>query len=151
MPVRTLQDKSSESLTVHMNNIERILSMIDINPIEARSHSIDGFRWIFAWGSATVEVNVVERGLQGYFQVSAPLVFLPENHREAMYRKLLELNWEMTNVAFAVHDNVVFVVSERPLSGMDTEEARYIITQVAYYADDMDNRLADEFNTGLYE
>jgi hypothetical protein len=43
------------------------------------------------------------------------------------------------------------VVSERPLNGMDTEEARYIITQVAHYADELDNRLADEFDTQLFD
>jgi hypothetical protein len=151
MPVRTSQDKSSESLIAHMNNIERILSMIDVNPTEARAHSIDGFRWVFQWGSAGVEVNVVERGKHGYFQVSSPLVYLPQDNLEQLYRRLLEYNWEMTNVAFAVHGDVVYVVSERPLNGMDTEEARYIITQVAYYADDLDNKLADEFGTRLYE
>jgi hypothetical protein len=151
MPIRITQDTNSESLIAHMNNIERILSMIDVNPNEARAHSFDGFRWLFQWGSAAVEVNVVERGKHGYFQVSSPLVYLPEANREGLYRRLLEYNWEMTNVAFALHEEVAYVVSERPLAGMDTEEARYIITQVAHYADELDNKLADEFGARLYK
>lgn len=151
MPIRSIQDTNSQSLIQHMNNIESILSMIDINPTAARAHSIDGFRWLFMWGSARVEVNVVERGLLGYFQVSCPMIYLPKHNLDVLYRRLLEYNWEMTNVAFAVHGDLVYVVSERPLNGMDTEEARYIITQVAHYADELDNRLADEFDTQLFD
>lgn len=151
MPVRSHQDQNSATLREFVDNIEKILSMIDVNPGEARAHSIQGFRWLFPWGSVNVEVNVVERGQKGYFQVSAPLVYLPEEGREAFYLALLEKNMEMTNAALGIHDGVVYVFGERPLAGMDTEEARYHITQVAYYADELDNKLANEFGAKLYD
>ncbi|HEX2622285.1 MAG TPA: YbjN domain-containing protein, partial [Phototrophicaceae bacterium] len=124
MPIRLRQDQTSATLQGFVESIEKILSMIDVNAGEARAHSLDGFRWLFPWGSVTVEVNVVQRGPQGFFQVSSPLVFVPDQNLEAFYRSLLDHNMEMTSAALGVHDNIVYVFSERPLMGMDTEEAR---------------------------
>lgn len=151
MPVRSRQDFNSVTLLHLVTNIEKILSMIDVNPLEARAHSIEGYRWLFPWGTARIEVNVVERGGEGFFQVSAPLIHVPDTGRENLYRALLERNFELTSACMAIHEAVVYVFSERPLVGMDTEEARYLITQVAYYADELDNQLADEFGARLYQ
>lgn len=151
MPIRDLQDKNSVSLLQLVNNIENILSMIDINPHQARAHSHEGFCWLFEWGSVTVEVNVVERGAQGFFQVSAPLVHIPQDERQLpLLQALLARNMEMTSAALAVYENVVYVFSERQLEGLDATEARSIITYVASYADDMDNWLVDSFGATFY-
>lgn len=151
MPIRIRQDTENVTLKTHVNNIESILSMIDVNPAESRAHTIEGFRWIFPWGSVKVEVNVIERAHKGYMQVSAPLLYLPLTNREPLYRALLEQNMEMTSAALAVFNDLVYIFSERSLDGLDTEEARQIITQVAYYADELDNRLVNEYGGRLYE
>jgi hypothetical protein len=151
MPIRYRQDMSSATLLKSVADIENILSMIDINPNEARAHSIEGFRWLFRWGSAHIEVTVIERGAIGYFQLYAPLMTLPETGLETFFRALLTQNLEMTSAALALHENVVYVFSERPIEGMDTEEARYIITHVASYADDLDNYLVNTYGGRLYE
>ncbi len=151
MPIRYRQDMSSTTLLKYVSDIENILSMIDINPNESRAHSIEGFRWLFQWGSARIEVTVAERGAAGYLQVSSPLMTLPDTGLEAFFRALLNQNLEMTSAALALHENVVYVFSERPLDGMDTEEARFIITRVASYADDLDNYLVNTYGGKLYE
>ena len=151
MPIRYRQDMSSTTLLKYVSDIENILSMIDINPHESRSHSIEQFRWLFHWGSARIEVTVVEREAAGYLQVSSPLMTLPQTGLEGFFRALLNQNLEMTSAALALHENVVYVFSERPLDGMDTEEARYIITRVASYADDLDNDLVNTYGGSLYD
>jgi hypothetical protein len=151
MPIPYRQDMSSATLLKYVGDIENILSMIDINPNEARAHSIEGFRWFFHWGSAHIEVTVIEREASGYFRVFAPLMTLPASNRETLFRALLNHNLEMTSAALALYDDVVYVFSERPLEGMDTEEARYIITRVASYADDLDNYLVTTYGGKLYE
>ncbi|MCU0499689.1 MAG: YbjN domain-containing protein [Anaerolineae bacterium] len=150
MPFRFRQNKESESLRLHADTIEKILSAIDVNPNEARNHSEDGYQWKFEWGSALVEVLVSERGGKGYFQVFAPLFYLPEKGREPLYQAMLEHNLEMTTAALGLHEDVVYVFSERPLDNMITEEARQIITLVAYYADLLDDKLISEFGGKLY-
>ncbi len=151
MPIRYRQDMSSTTLLKYVSDIENILSMIDINPNEARAHSIEGFRWLFRWGSARIEVTVIERDAVGYFQISSPLMTLPDAGIETFFRALLNHNLEMTSAALALHENIVYVFSERPLDGMDTEEARYIITRVASYADDLDNHLVNTYGGSLYQ
>jgi hypothetical protein len=151
MPIRYRQDLSSATLLKSVADIENILSMIDVNPNEARAHSIEGFRWFFRWGSARIEVTVIEREASGYFQVFSPLMTLPETGLEAFFRALLSHNLEMTSAALALHEDIVYVFSERPIEGMDTEEARYIITHVASYADDLDNYLVNNYGGTLYD
>jgi len=43
------------------------------------------------------------------------------------YRRLLELNLQLTAAALGVYLDVVYVFSERPLDGMDSKEANSII------------------------
>jgi hypothetical protein len=45
---------------------------------------------------------------------------------------------------------VVYIFSERPLAGLDGNEANFIISQIAGYADDLDNQLVNEFGGRLY-
>jgi len=75
---------------------------------------------------------------------------LPSSGLLPLYRRLLELNLQITNAAFAVYLDVVYVFSERPLTGLDAAEADNIINLVAAYADDMDNKLVEEFGGRLY-
>jgi hypothetical protein len=67
-----------------------------------------------------------------------------------LYRHLLELNLQLTNAAMGVHLDVVYVFSERPLEGLDAVEANNIITLVATYADDLDDKIVTEFGGRLY-
>jgi len=75
---------------------------------------------------------------------------LPQNGLLPLYRHLLELNLQLTNAAFGVFQEVVYVYYERLLDGMDNVEAANIITNVAAYADEYDDRLIAEFGGRLY-
>jgi len=82
--------------------------------------------------------------------VLSPILHLPANGLLPLYRRLLELNLQITNAAFGVHLDVVYVFSERPLEGLDSNEANDMISLVAYYADEWDNLLFNEFGGRLY-
>ncbi|MBC8100374.1 MAG: YbjN domain-containing protein [Armatimonadetes bacterium] len=150
MVFRLRQDKNSPVLQNHIATIENILSMLDVNPSEARAHTMESYRWAFRWGSVEVDVNIMERGSRAFFQVTAPIIYLPDSQRENLLYGILELNLEMTSAAMGVYRDVIYVFSERPIEGMDAEEARFIITQVAHYADELDHRLVQDFGGRLY-
>jgi hypothetical protein len=130
--------------------VEQILPDIGIDPAQSRLNTEQGFGWSFRRGSATIEVYVSQQDDVGYLQVLAPILHLPANGLLPLYRRLLELNLQLTNAAFGVHLDVVYVFSERPLEGLDSAEANNIISLIAYYADQWDNELFNEFGGRLY-
>lgn len=142
--------KRTKSLEEHANTLEVILDTLNIDVDEARLNTENGFGWTFRRGSAIIEVYISEQGGQGHMQVLAPIQVLPDSGLLPLYRHLLELNLQLTNASLGVFYDVVYVFNERPLQGLEAEEANAIITMVAGYADDLDNRLVNEFGGRLY-
>jgi hypothetical protein len=141
---------TTNTLEHHANTVEDILEAIGVDPIQARLHTEQGFGWNFRRGSATIEVYVSEQDGRGYLQVLAPILHLPGTNLLPLYRRLLELNLQLTNASLGVYFDVVYVFNERPLEGLDSNETNNIITLVAGYADDLDNQLISEFGGRLY-
>jgi len=95
-------------------------------------------------------VYVSQQDNVGYLQVLSPLMHLPMSNLLPLYRRLLELNLQLTAAAVGVHLDVVYVFSERSLDGLDATEANTIINLVSAYADDLDDKLVTEFGGRLY-
>ncbi|MBC8100519.1 MAG: YbjN domain-containing protein [Armatimonadetes bacterium] len=140
-----------KKLDVYGGMIDQILKeQMNIDPAQARFTTDQGYGWTFRRGSAVLEVYVSEQEGRGYFQVLSPIVHLPTTGLLPLYRRLLELNLQLTNTTLGVSSDVVYVFSERSLDGLDAIEADYIIAMVAGYADDLDNQLVNEFGGRLY-
>jgi hypothetical protein len=138
------------ALETYAATIEQILASIGIDPVKARMRTETGFGWSFQRNSAVIEIFVSQQDNVGYLQVLSPIIHLPSNALLPLYRRLLELNLQLTNAALGVYLDVVYVFSERPLEGMDGSEANTIINLVASYADDLDDKLVAEFGGRLY-
>ena len=143
-------DPNTPSLEQYANALESILAQMGLNPTEVRLNTDDGYGWSFRRGSAVIEIYVAAQNGVGYLQVLSPILHLPENAILPLYRRLLELNLQLTSAALGVYGDVVYVFSERPLAGLDVNEANEIVSRVAAYADDLDNALVEEFGGRLY-
>jgi hypothetical protein len=130
--------------------VEQILPIIGVDPAQSRLNTEQGYGWSFRRGSATIEVYVSQQDDVGYLQVLAPILHLPSNGLLPLYRRLLELNLQLTNAALGVYLDIVYVFNERPLEGLDSIEANNIIALIAQYADELDNQLYNEFGGRLY-
>jgi len=146
---RREDQESVSALEQSVRNVETILASIGVDPVEARMKVDAGYAWNFQRGSALIEVYVSQEE-RGYLQVLSPIMHLPTTNLLALYRRLLELNLQLTNASVGVHEDVVYVFNERPLDGLDHIEAESIIRKLAIYADDLDNKLVDEFGGRLY-
>jgi hypothetical protein len=142
--------RTGSSLEVYAGTVEQIFASIGIDPLKARMKTDTGFGWSFQRGSAVIEVFVSQQDGVGYLQVLSPILHMPINGLLPLYRRLLELNLQLTNAAFGVYLDVVYVFSERPLDGLDGNEANAVINMVAAYADDLDDKLVAEFGGRLY-
>ncbi len=138
------------ALEVYAATIEQILTSVGVDPVASRMRTETGFGWSFQRNSAVIEIFVSQQDGVGYLQVLSPIVHLPINSLLPLYRRLLELNLQLTNAALGVYLDVIYLFSERPLEGMDGNEANTIINMVAGYADDLDDKLVAEFGGRLY-
>ncbi len=142
--------KLAPRLDQYAQTVEQILLGVGVDPQQARMNLQDGFGWSFRRGSAVIEVYVSQQDGTGYLQVLSPILHLPMSNLLPLYRHLLELNLQLTNAALGVHLDVVYVFSERPLEGLDAVDANNIITLVAGYADELDDKIVSEFGGRLY-
>lgn len=141
---------SSPTLEVYAGTVEQILASIGKDPVRNRMQTDSGYGWSFPQGSAVIEVFVAQKDGIGYLQVLSPIMHLPISGLLPLYRRLLELNLQLTNAALGVYLDVVYVFSERPLEGLDGNEANQIINLVMNYADELDDKLVAEFGGRLY-
>ena len=137
-------------LDIYAQTVEQLLLNLGIDPGQARMNTQEGYGWSFRRGSAVIEVYVTQNGGVGFLQVLAPILHLPMQGLLPLYRRLLEMNLQLTNAAFGVYLDVVYIFNERPLDGLDAVEANQIINTVAQYADDLDDKLLEEFGGRLY-
>jgi hypothetical protein len=142
--------RSGANLQTYAATVEQILLTVGIDPQQARMNTQEGFGWNFRRGSAVIEIYISQQDSTGYLQVLSPILHLPATGLLPLYRRLLELNLQLTNAALGVYLDVVYVFSERPLEGMDSSEANTIINLVATYADELDDKLMQEFGGRLY-
>lgn len=130
--------------------VEQILRAASVDPSTSRIQTGDGMGWKFTYGSAQMEIYITLKQEQDFFQVLCPILYLPQNGLLALYRRLLELNMLIPNVRFGVYGDLVYLFSERPLDGLDLNEAYDIISTLTRNADEYDNRLIEEFGGRLY-
>lgn len=130
--------------------IDRLLGEIGLAPEEVRMDIESGFGWRFQRGSAVVEIYLAENGGVGYIQALSPIVYIPEDNQLELFKYLLELNLQLTNAAVGLHNEVIYVFSEREINGLDANEINDLITRVAAYADGLDNQIVEQFGGTLY-
>jgi hypothetical protein len=147
---RQKQPQRSNLLEQHATLVENILTSLGTEPTQARMDTEQGYGWSFQRGSALIEIYIAEQQGREYLQVLSPLVHVPSGGLLPLYRRLLELNLSLTNASLGIYLDVIYVFNERPLAGLDAEEADFIIKQISEYADDLDNQLVNEFGGRLY-
>ncbi len=97
-------------------------------------------------GSATVGINVIEDS--GVILFLSRVMPIPAQRREALFQKVLALNFLSTSdAAFAIDEkaSALCVRAMRRLSGLDYEEFEDLLGTVAAVADQWDDRLKKEF------
>ncbi len=110
----------------------------------------EGVGWWLQEGSAKVYVYVQDTQMGPVIRVTSPINNIPATNREAFYRKLLDINGNLSSCSLATHENSVLVVAQRATNNLDQSELDDLIWNVAYVADLLDNKLATEFGAPLY-
>ena len=121
-----------------------------IQPNEAELAGNEGTGWWLTEGSAKVYIFVQDSPNGAVLRITSPLVFLPDRNRENFYRRLLDINTNLTSCALSTHNDIVLIVSQRPTVGMTQEELDELVWNTAYVADLLDDKLSEEFGARMY-
>jgi hypothetical protein len=110
----------------------------------------EGCGWWLTEGSAKVYIFVQDSPVGPVMRITSPIVYIPENNKEAFYRHLLDLNGNLASCHLATYDNYVLVLAQRQTNGITQEDVDSTVWNVAYVADLLDDRLVAEYETTLY-
>ena len=91
------------ALESYAATIEQILASVGIDPVKSRMRTETGFGWSFQRNSAVIEIFVSQQDGIGYLQVLSPMMHLPSNALLPLFRRLLEMNLQLTNAALGVY------------------------------------------------
>jgi len=129
--------------------VEEFFRLEGLNPHDQRLQGQQGAWWVLR-GSALIYIFVHEAQNMNSLRIASPILFLPHENLLPFYRACLELNFGLINCAMSINKDIVYLLSERPLLGLDVEEVQDAMRILAYYADKYDNELADEFGARIY-
>jgi len=108
--------------------------------------------WYWSRGSAKIEVFVesvdLSSGAKRHFlRVFSPMVKVPPGAGTAFYRRLLELNDKSLGVKLTLlpSSDTIYATYERDIKGMDYDELADTIADVEWWADNLDDKLMQEF------
>jgi hypothetical protein len=129
--------------------VEKFFQKIGINAANNRLKDAETPAWMVVRGSAAVYISLHESDGGSSLRIFSPILFLPTENILPFYRRCLEINRELLSCALCVQDDKVAIVSQRPIEGLDPEELEGTVGYLAAVADELDNKLADEFGAKM--
>ncbi len=129
---------------------EKVIAEFGVDPALCRGQKLG--QWSMKLGSASVWIDVFQsKDAQGnyinsgYLQIMSPIMNIPAERQQELYRELLEINHKLYGVGFTVFENGVYIKSIRELEGLDHSETVSTLKRVGYYADDYDDMLKAKY------
>lgn len=130
--------------------VQNYFACRNLDPKKQEIADSEGCGWWLTEGSARVNIFIQDSPAGPELRITSPIVFIPDTNREAFYRRLLDLNINLATCHLATCENHVLVLAQRHAAGLSQEEVDSVVWNVAYVADLLDDKLADEFGTRLY-
>jgi hypothetical protein len=139
-----------DALEIYHDVIDDVLRMRGVDAVQA--YKPESGLWIIPAQPAPVVLRVKpadeENDDVDYIESVMRLGPLPAQNLLAFYRALLESNMRLSNAAFAVDGEGVFLRLQRPLAGLDEDELNDIISSLINAAAAEFNDLLEQFVFG---
>lgn len=107
--------------------------------------------WSWMKGSATIDVFIQELNFgdhkRSYLRIFSPIAEVPASGKEKFYKTLLEMNDTKLGLKLTIMPGTddVYASFERDLSGLDFNELSTCIADLEWWADMLDDELAEKF------
>jgi len=123
--------------------IETVIRRAGLEPGEC--YNDEHHCWQFAKGSADIFMSLLEIGGEYYVNIAAPVMAVPRERCEELFRRLLEENAQRIAVKFSLREDVVWLEINREMRGLGFDEAMRALVRVAEVADELDQILVNEY------
>ena len=122
--------------------VDEAITELGLNPEETRAENPG--QWNLKKGRFDIMVDVWEQENQFLFQIVSPLCSLPDEQREAFLLHLLQRNYGMSSLAYAIMDDSVFLKHTTEMPALTKENILMLLTKTAFYAEQSQFVPADE-------
>ena len=92
-------------------------------------------QWNLKKGKFDIMVDVWEQEKQFLFQVVSPLCTLPDENKEGFMLHLLQKNYGLSSLAYAIMEDSVFLKHTTEMASLTKENIIALLTKTASYAD----------------
>lgn len=113
--------------------VDAAISDLGLSPDETKGEQPG--QWNLKKGKFDIMVDVWEQEKQFLFQVVSPLCTLPEENKEAFMLHLLQKNYGLSSLAYAIMDNSVFLKHTTEMGSLTKENIVMLLTKTAFYAE----------------
>jgi len=127
---------------------------ISIGTTEEKIYNAENKAWYFVRGSANIEVFLTsyttkDNLIRTFIRCFCPLINIPADSAKKLdlYTGALEANTQYMGVKLTTiaNKNIMYAVAERDIQGMDYQEFVTLISDVGYWADELDDFLKQNF------
>ncbi|MEO8403613.1 MAG: YbjN domain-containing protein [Chitinophagaceae bacterium] len=142
---------TSEMVKVYVNQL-----CAEIGCTPESIYSKENNSWFFTRGSASIEVfmssyETVVKTVRTFVRCFSPVFAIPADNMKKvqLYEEALRNNTNFMGVKLSImpEKGYVYAVAERDIDGMDYTEFKTLISDLGYWADQLDNLLQERFGS----
>ncbi len=120
-------------ISTYYQLIDESIMALGLNPEDTRGQQ-EG-QWNLKKGRFDIMVDVWEQEKQFLFQIVCPLCSLPEENKEGFLLHLLQRNYGMSSLAYAIMDDSVFLKFTTEADALTKEVLMMLFNKTAFYAE----------------
>lgn len=113
--------------------IDEAIMALGLKPEDTRGQQ-EG-QWNLKKGSFDIMVDVWEQEKQFLFQIVCPLCSLPEENKEGFLLHLLQRNYGMSSLSYAIMDDSVFLKFTTEAETLTKDMLMMLFNKAAFYAE----------------
>ena len=117
----------------YYNLVDAAITELGLSPEETKGDQPG--QWNLKKGQFDLMVDVWEQEKQFLFQVVSPLCTMPEENKEAFMLHLLQKNYGLSSLAYAIMDDSVFLKHTTEMGPLTKENIVMLLTKTAFYAE----------------
>jgi hypothetical protein len=113
--------------------VDEAIADLGLSPDETKGEQPG--QWNLKKGKFDIMVDVWEQEKQFLFQVVSPLCTLPDENKEGFMLHILQKNYGLSSLAYAIMDNSVFLKHTTEMGSLTKENIVMLLTKTAFYAE----------------
>jgi hypothetical protein len=130
--------------------IEHIFKNRELDPHEHQVDSQQPGAWWLSEQDSIIYIYVHETTTGPTLRVTSPILNLPAANREQFYRRLLDLNTDLSSCGLATYKDIVLVVAQRHTDGLTEQELDDIVSNTGFVGTTVAAKLRSEFGAAAY-